>query len=242
MSLDGSTGLRELREMTVHGPGAGGTQDTAERLRGFGPVGLLAIFAIIAGSMAGPLVGVLLVLAWAQLSQTPMRALGLTAPRSWTGTVAVGVLLGIAFKLSMKALVMPLLGAPPLNAPYHYLAGNPAALPGMLAAVLVSAGFGEEVVFRGYVFERLGKLLGRGKVALTAMILLSATVFALAHYPDQRLPGVEQAAVTGLVFGGVYAWRHQLWVVILAHAAFDLTAVVLIYRGWEEPVAHLLFR
>jgi hypothetical protein len=31
-------------------------------------------------------------------------------------------------------------------------------------------------------------------------------------------------------------------VVILAHAAFDLTAVALIYRGWEGPVAHLLFR
>jgi len=228
--------------MTVERSGAAPTQDTAERLQGFGLVGLLAIFAIIAGGMAGPLVSAVLVLAWAQLSQTPLRALGLAAPRSWTATVAVGVLLGIAFKLSMKALVMPLLGAPPLNTPYHYLAGNAAALPGMLAAVLVSAGFGEEVVFRGYVFERLGKLLGRGKVALTATILLSATLFALAHYPDQRLPGVEQAAVTGLVFGGIYAWRKQLWVVILAHAAFDLTAVALIYQGWEGPVAHLLFR
>ncbi len=228
--------------MTVEQSGVAQTQDTAERLRGFGPVGWLAIFAIIAGSVAGPLVSAVLVLAWARLSQTPTRALGLAAPRSWTATVAVGVSLGIAFKLSMKALVMPLLGAPPLNTPYHYLAGNPAALPGMLAAVLASAGFGEEVVFRGYVFERLGKLLGRGKVALTAMILVSATLFALAHYPDQRLPGVEQAAVTGLVFGGIYAWRKQLWVVILAHAAFDLTAVALIYRGWEGPVAHLLFR
>jgi hypothetical protein len=52
--------------MTVEGSGAAQTQDTAERLRGFGPVGLLAIFAIIAGSMAGPLVSAVLVLAWAQ--------------------------------------------------------------------------------------------------------------------------------------------------------------------------------
>jgi CAAX protease family protein len=228
--------------VTVEEAGAAQTQDAAERLRGFGPVGLLAIFAILAGSLAGPLVSAVLVLAWAQLSRTPIRALGLAAPRSWAATVAVGVPLGIAFKLSMKALVMPLLGAPPINTPYHYLAGNPAALPGMLAAVLVSAGFAEEVFFRGYVFERLGKVLGRGMVALTATILLSATLFALAHYPDQRLPGVEQAAVTGLVFGGLYAWRKQLWVVIIAHAAFDLAAVALIYWGWEGPVAHLLFR
>ena len=228
--------------MTVKGAGAAKPQDAAERLREFGPVGLLAIVAIIAASMAGPPVGALLVLAWAQLSQTPMRTLGFAAPRSWTATGAVGVVLGIAFKLGMKALVMPLLGAPPMNPSYHYLAGNLTALPGMLAAVLVSAGLGEEVVYRGYVFERLGKLLGQGKVALTATILVSSTLFALAHYPDQRLPGVEQAAVTGLVFGGIYAWRKQLWVVIIAHAAFDLTAVALIYWGWEGPVAHLLFR
>jgi hypothetical protein len=57
--------------MTVEESGAVQTQDTAERFRGFGPVGLLAIFAIIAGSMAGPLVSAVLVLAWAQLSQTP---------------------------------------------------------------------------------------------------------------------------------------------------------------------------
>jgi membrane protease YdiL (CAAX protease family) len=228
--------------MPVEGAGAAKTEDAAERLRGFGPVGLLAIVAIMAGSMAGPPVGAVLVLVWAHLSQTPLRALGFAAPRSWTATGTVGVVFGIVFKLSMKALVMPLLGAPPMNMPYHYVAGNPAVLPGMLAAVLVSAGFGEEVVFRGYFFERLGKLLGRGKLALTATILLSSTLFALAHYPDQRLPGVEQAAVTGLVFGGIYARRQQLWVVIIAHAAFDLTAVALIYWGWEGPVAHLLFR
>ena len=228
--------------MTVEGAGAAQKQDAAARLRGFGPLGLLAIFAIVAGSIAGPLVSAVLVLGWAQLSRTPMRALGFGAPRSWTATVAGGVLLGITFKLTMKALVMPLLGAPPINPQYHYVAGNPAALPGVLAVVLVSAGFGEEVLFRGYMFERLEKLLGRGRVALTATILLSSTLFALAHYHDQRLPGVEQAAVTGLVFGAIYAWRKQLWAVIIAHAAFDLTAVALIYWGWEGPVAHLLVR
>jgi uncharacterized protein len=228
--------------VTVQGASAAQTQDAAERLRGFGPVGVLAIVAIMAGSLVGSPVGALLVLVWAQLSQTPMRALGLAAPRSWTATVAGGAIFGIAFKLSMKALVMPLLGAPPINAHYHYLTGNPAALPGVLAAVLVGAGFAEEVLFRGYVFERLGTLLGRGKAALAATILLSATLFALAHYPDQRLPGVEQAAVTGLVFAGIYAWRKHLWVVMVAHLAFDLTAVALIYWGWEGPVAHLLVR
>ncbi len=228
--------------MTVAGGRARQTHSIAERLQGFGPVSLLAIIAIVAGGMAGAPVAAVLVLAWAQLSQTPLRALGFTAPPSWTVAVTGGVLFGIAFKLGMKALVMPLLGAPAINSRYHFLAGNPAALPGMLATVVISGGVAEELFFRGYLFERFGKLLGQGKAALAVTILLSATLFALAHYQDQLLPGAEQATVTGLVFGGIFAWRRQLWDVIIAHAAFDVTAVALIYWGWEAPVAHLLFR
>ncbi|TMA33009.1 MAG: CPBP family intramembrane metalloprotease, partial [Deltaproteobacteria bacterium] len=56
----------------------------------------------------------------------------------------------------MKAVVMPLFGAPAINPAYHYLAGNTAALPGMILAVIFGAGFGEEIFFRGYLFERLG--------------------------------------------------------------------------------------
>jgi len=204
--------------------------------------GLVAVAVILAGSLVGPLVGSLLVLAWAQISETPLQALGFTAPPRWSVTLVAGAALGIVFKLAMKALVMPLLGAPPINASYHYLAGNAAALPWMVATVLISASFGEEVLFRGYLFERLGRLLGRGRAALVATVVLSSALFALAHYQGQGLPGVEQAVVTGLVFGGIFAWRRRIWFVMVAHAAFDLAAVALIYWGWEARVAHLVFR
>jgi len=218
------------------------TPGAAQRLRGFGPLGVLAVMVILAGSLLGPPVAALLVLAWAKLSCTPPQALGFRAPRSWPLTLAVGVASGIVFKLGMKAVVMPLLGAPASNMRYHWLVGNAGALPGMVAIILVSAGLGEEIFFRGYLFERLGRLLGPGKVALAVAVLLSATLFALAHYWDQGLPGAEQAAVTGLVFGGIFAWRKQIWAVMVLHAAFDLTAVTLIYNNWEVKVAHLLFR
>jgi hypothetical protein len=149
--------------------------------------------------------------------------------------------LGIAFKLGMKAIVMPLFGAPAVNLRYHYLAGNAAALPWTLYAVIVGAGFGEETVFRGFFFERLGSLFGAGRAALTATVLLTSGLFALVHYHDQGMPGVEQAAVTGLVFGTIYAITGRLWLPMVAHAAFDVTAVALIYWNWESAVAHLLF-
>jgi len=218
------------------------TSDTARRLRGFGPLGVLAVLIIVASSVAGFFISALLVLAWARASDTPLGSLGFNAPRRWTLTIAGGIGLGIVLKVVSKAIVMPLLGAPAINATYHYLVGNAGALPWITAAVLINAGFGEEVFFRGYLFERLGALLGPGKAVLTGSVVLSTALFAMAHYHDQGLPGVEQAVLTGLVFGGIYAWRRQIWFLMIAHVAYDLTAIVIIYCNWEEAVARLVIR
>jgi membrane protease YdiL (CAAX protease family) len=66
-------------------------------------------------------------------------------------------------------------------------------------------------------------------------------LFALAHYPDQGLPGAEQATMTGLALGGLYAWRKEIWLPMIVHAAYDLAAILFIYMGWEEAVARLVF-
>src|SRR5689334_19589540 len=131
----------------------------AERLRGFGPVGIAATLLILMAIT--PWIGALLVLLWAYWSRTPWSEIGYRRPASWVWSTLAGIGCGIVFKLAMKAVVMPLFGADPINRAYHYLAGNPAALPGMLFAVTIGAGFGEETVFRGFLFARLRALLGR---------------------------------------------------------------------------------
>jgi membrane protease YdiL (CAAX protease family) len=214
----------------------------AANLRGFGPVGTLAMLVItLLGPVLEPL-GALLVLLWARRSRTPWRELGFIRPGSWPATLVIGIVFGSVFKLAMKAIVMPLLGAPPINSAYHYLAGNRAALPGILFAVTFGAGFGEETVFRGYLFERLRKLLGRGAGATTAIVILTSAWFGVVHYPDQGLPGVEQALIDGLLFGTIFALTGRIWLLIVAHAAFDLTALLIIYRNLESSVAHLVFK
>jgi len=142
----------------------------------------------------------------------------------------------------MKAIVMPLLGGPAVNPAYHYLAGNSAALPGMLFVVIVVAGFGEEVFFRSYMFERLGKLIGSGPSSKALIILVTSALFGLAHYTSQGVAGVEQAVITGLTFGTIFAVRGSIFLPMIVHAAFDVAAVAIIYWDIEEKVAHLLFR
>ena len=213
----------------------------AVRLRGFGPIGILAILVILAGNLLFlPLSGIL-VLAWVWRSGTPWSAIGYLHPKSWIASAAFGIAFGVVFKLAMKAIVMPLLGAPPVNPVYHYLAGNAAALPAVLYAIIFGAGFGEETVFRGYMFERFGRLFGNSTWAKVLIVLLTSLLFGAAHYADQGVPGVEQAIVTGLVFGSIFAVCGRLWPVVCAHAAFDLTAVAIIYWDIESTVSHWVF-
>src|SRR5215472_13092507 len=87
----------------------------AARLRGFGPVGLLAIFFILLGHMYWVPLAAAMVLVWTKLSGTPWREIGYVRPKSWPKTLAIGFVFGIAIKLLMKSLVMPLLGADPVN-------------------------------------------------------------------------------------------------------------------------------
>ena len=214
----------------------------AARLRGFGPHGIVAILAVLAGNLVAPPLSAVLALVWARWSRTPWREIGYVRPRSWIATAAIGITFGIAFKFLMKMIVMPLLGAPPINQAYHYLAGNRAAIPAMLFAVIIGAGFGEETVFRGYMFERLGKLFGSGVVARTSIVLLTSALFGLAHYSVQGLAGTEQATIVGLVFGTIFAMTGRIWMLMFAHAAFDVTALAIIYWNLESEVAHLVFK
>src|SRR5512144_1341882 len=125
---------------------------SARALRGFGPAGIGAILVILAGNLLFPPMSALLVLAWAWRSRTPWRDLGFARQQGWVRLALTGIAGGIALKLLMTAVAMPLLGAAPVNQAYHYLAHTPAALPAALYPSIVGAGFGEETVFRGWMF------------------------------------------------------------------------------------------
>ena len=228
-----TTATRDIVEHHADNP-------VAARLRGLGPLGILAtVLILFAGT---PWLSAILVLVWVYLSRTPFADIGSVRPKSWLTSTVVGVAFGVAFKLVMKAVVMPLMGADPINHAYHYLAGNRAALPGILLAVTIGAGFGEETVFRGFLFAQLRKVLGKSVLASIAIVAITSAWFAIAHYPAQGLAGVEQAAVTGLVIGTIFAVTGRIWMLMVAHAAFDVTATAIIYWDRETRIAHVLFK
>src|SRR6266849_630044 len=84
----------------------------AKKLRGRGPIGIVAALVILfVGNDFFLPIGALLAFLWAWRSHTPLRELGFVRPKSWILTAIAGIVFGIAFKFLSKAVVMPLLGA-----------------------------------------------------------------------------------------------------------------------------------
>jgi uncharacterized protein len=213
----------------------------AVKLRGTGPVGIAAAVTIVGANLAIAPLGAILVLTWKWAADVPWADLGFRRPRSWVATIVGGIAIGMLFKLVMKALVIPLLGGPGVNAHFAFIAGNTQQMISMVVASIIVAGFGEEIVYRGFMFERLWRAFGESRAATAAIVILTTVLFAVIHIPEQGPYGAAQAAFTGLVFATIYAATRNLWLPIVIHAAFDITAVMLIYFGAESAVAHWFF-
>lgn len=106
-------------------------------------------------------------------------------------------------------------GAP---TPSSLLPGNGVERLGW-AAVALSAGFCEEVVYRGYLQSQLAWFTRREG----AGILLQALLFGIAH-GEQGGAAALRSVVYGVLFGVVARWRRSLWPGIVCHVAIDLTS------------------
>jgi membrane protease YdiL (CAAX protease family) len=92
-------------------------------------------------------------------------------------------------------------------------------------ATSITAGFCEEMVFRGYL-QRQFKALG-GNVAVG--VLAQGLVFGLFH-SYQGWKNVVVISVLGVLYGAMAAWRGNLRVNIVAHAWTD------VWEGWLKFV------
>ena len=92
-----------------------------------------------------------------------------------------------------------------------------------------SAAFGEEMLLRGFLLNRIE---GLTRSAVWA-VLGQAAIFALAHL-YLGITGVLMVFVVALVFGAVYLrCGRNLWPVIVAHGLVDTVAMTALYLGLD---------
>ncbi|MBS0297896.1 MAG: CPBP family intramembrane metalloprotease [Proteobacteria bacterium] len=185
----------------------------------------------------------LLVLAWVSLFMRGVRwrDIGMRPGPKWPLLVLGGLVGGAvmeAFELFVsQPVLMRLTGEPPDLSDFHSVIGNWKLLGLGLLLIWTLAAFGEELVYRGWLLNRLSDLFGRKPAGWVVAAVVCCAVFGSAHL-YQGITGVSENAIDGLALTLMYfAAGRNLWVPIIAHGVQDTTDLVLVFTNhYPTPV------
>ncbi len=131
------------------------------------------------------------------------------------GSGVLTALAAVLLSLGLGGIIGRLVHLPSSVTDLRALASVPLAVR---IAVVLTAAFCEEFIYRGFMIEELAVLTGRRAVAA----LLSLVLFGVGH---AGLYGVSAAlllpTVIGAVLTGLYLWKRNLGACVLAHAILD---------------------
>ena len=141
----------------------------------------------------------------------------------------------IAAQLTVVPLIAVLTHAPaPDLGRYDAIQGNLALFLLTTAGAMVTGGFMEEVVHRGWMIDRLQRIFGGGRRARWGAALSCGIPFGLLHF-EWGLGGILATTVMGSVLGLMYlATKRNLWPLIAAHATLDFLLMLQVYLGLLE--------
>ncbi len=112
---------------------------------------------------------------------------------------------------------------------YEYFHNNIFMLIISLIGVYIVSSFGEEVVYRAFLINRISELGLDSKFGKMAAVLISAVIFGFAHY-EWGPTGIVSTGLMGLVMGICYLkFKKKLWILVLAHAYMDTILLVQVY-------------
>jgi hypothetical protein len=179
----------------------------------------------------------LLALGWLsmRLRGQRWRDIGLSFPSNWRRLLLIGIAAGIAMELlelfATQPLLVALTGKYPDLSDFHELIGNVRLLLLLVAGSWVLAGVGEELVWRGYILNRVADLLGRRRLGWAMSIGIVSIVFGLAHsYQDWT--GIIENSIDGALLALLYiACGRNLIAPIVAHGVTDTLDSLIIFSG-----------
>lgn len=185
----------------------------------------------------------LFLLGWASLRLRGMRwkDVGFARPRSWGKAILVGVTVGVCMEALELFVTQPLLarwlGKMPDLSDFAGVVGNLKVFLIYLVLIWTLGPLGEEIVYRGYLMNRVAGVFRETKAAWVLSLIVVSVVFGCGHL-DQGATGMIENVWNGLLLGALYlACGRNLAVPIIAHATTDTLDLVLMYLG-KYPGMH----
>jgi membrane protease YdiL (CAAX protease family) len=101
----------------------------------------------------------------------------------------------------------------------------------MLVLSWTTIAFGEEMLFRAFLIDRLAGLFQPTKARWALALTGSSLAFGLIHF-DWGSVGVFETTIMGLIFGFAYLRTgRNLWVTIMAHGLLNTLKFILVFSG-----------
>lgn len=148
-------------------------------------------------------------------------------------TIGHGLILFVLVVPTMDFVVQPLTnkltGEVTDYSTFESIAFNFSKYIQYLFFVIISASFGEEILFRGFLFRQFEIILPKCKFKTGFIVTISAVLFSLPHL-YQGLSGLIMTFTFGLIFAMVYIKTNfNLWVNIILHGLIDIMFLTLAY-------------
>jgi membrane protease YdiL (CAAX protease family) len=142
--------------------------------------------------------------------------------------VCVVAISGFIFGSIVMANIVGIPGQADLSS-YNYLSGNLPLLIVSLIGVFIVSSFGEEVIYRAFLINRISELGDQSKTAVRLSVMISAIVFGFAHFGWGWM-GIGQTTFMGLALALMYfLFKRNLWILVLAHAYMDALLLIPLY-------------
>jgi membrane protease YdiL (CAAX protease family) len=179
----------------------------------------------------------LLPVAWLSLRIHGLRwrDVGLVRYENWRTTLLLGGLWGVVIELFELFVSQPLLmrwtGRAPDLELFRTLHWNLKWTMIAMVGAWTLAAFGEEMVYRGYLMNRVAGVLRSTRAAWLFSLALVSLVFGASHL-DQGITGQLENFLDGLLLGAIYlAYGRSLAVPIIAHGVTDTIDLLLMFTG-----------
>jgi membrane protease YdiL (CAAX protease family) len=112
-----------------------------------------------------------------------------------------------------------------------HLEGNLQTTIVWLLIVWATAGFGEEIIFRGYFMRQFVKFFGDSKISLAIYILIFCSFFGYMHM-QQGITGQLVTASMGAILSIIFYMRkYDLWFMIMVHGFINTLGILSLYYG-----------
>ena len=185
----------------------------------------------------------LAIIGWLQIRGESLGDYGLFAPKSWGTAIGVAVLCLMAMYTYMSVInpivlqaLKPWIGSGVDLTRFDGLKNNGWLYLEILPMVWLSAGFTEEFLFRGFLFNRLLMILGRGPLPFVVAAIIQAALFSIGHI-YQGWPGVVQvAAISVFLLVASRVLKGNLWPAVIMHGLVDsLSLGILVFKDHLKP-------